>query len=83
MNKEKIRGLVFSKYKTIREFSNAIGWQRNKSSRILNGIQEPDSGDMRAIAELFELSSEDFFDIFFEKRFTKCTIAERNSRNRI
>lgn len=76
MNKEKIRGLVFSKYRTIREFSNAIGWQRNKSSRILNGSQEPDSGDMRAIAELFELSSEEFVDIFFEEQFTKCTNAK-------
>ncbi len=73
MNKEKIRGLVFSRYRTIGEFSDAIGWKRNKSSRILNGIQEPDSRDMRAIAELFELSSEEFVNIFFEEQFTKCT----------
>lgn len=73
MNRQKLRGLVFSKYKTIREFSDAIGWQRNKSSRILNGPQEPDSDDMRAVAELFELSPDEFVEIFFDGQFTKCT----------
>ena len=71
MNREKLRGLVYSKFKTIGEFSEAIGWQRNKASRIINGPQEPDSEDMRKVAELFELSSEVFVDIFFEKQFTK------------
>ena len=71
MNRSKLRGLVYSRFKTIGDFSNAIGWQRNKASRIINGPQEPDSEDMRRIAELFNLSSEDFVDIFFEKQFTK------------
>ena len=71
MNIDKFRGLIYSKYKTIKEFSDAIGWHRNKASRILNGEQEPDSEDMREVAELFELSSVEFVDIFFEKQFTK------------
>jgi len=71
MNRSKLRGLVYSKYKTIGEFAKVIGWQRNKASRIINGPQEPDSDDMRKVAELFNLSSEDFVDIFFEKQFTK------------
>ena len=73
MNLQKLRGLVFSKYKTVKAFSDEIGWKRNKSSRILNGIQEPDSDDMMDVAKLFELSSEEFIGIFFEDVFTKCT----------
>lgn len=74
MNKEKFRGLIFGKYKTIKEFSDAIGWNRSKVSRFLNGAQEPDSDEMREIATFFELSPEEFIALFFESQFTKCTI---------
>lgn len=73
MNLGKLRGLVFSQFRTISEFSEAIGWNRNKSSRILNGNQEPDSGDMCDLAELFSLPADMFIEIFFERKFTKCT----------
>lgn len=71
MNRDKFRGLVYSKYKSMQEFSTAIGWQRNKTARIMNGVQEPNSEEMRTIAELFHLSSNEFIDIFFENQFTK------------
>ena len=64
MNREKLRGLIFTKYKSIQAFADDIKWQRNKASRVVNGIQEPDSDDMRAIADLFDLSSDEFIDIF-------------------
>lgn len=76
MNKEKLRGTVFAKYRTIKEFSDAIGWQRNKSARILNGDQEPNSDDMRDIVVLFRLTPEEFIEIFFAEQFTKCTVGE-------
>ena len=76
MNKEKLRGIVFAKYRTIKEFSDAIGWQRNKSARILNGDQEPNSDDMRDVIVLFQLTPEEFIGIFFTEQFTKCTISE-------
>lgn len=66
MNKERFRGVIFGKYKTIKEFSDAIGWNRNKTSRFLNGVQEPDSEEMRKFAEFFQLSPDEFIEIFFE-----------------
>ena len=69
VNRDKFRGLVYSRYKSMQEFSEAIGWQRNKTARIMNGVQEPNSEEMRTIAELFHLSSEEFIDIFFENQF--------------
>ena len=65
MNKERFRGVIFGKYKTIKEFSDAIGWNRNKTSRFLNGVQEPDSEEMRKFAEFFQLSPDEFIEIFF------------------
>ena len=77
MNRDKFRGLVYSKYKSMQEFSTAIGWQRNKTARIMNGVQEPNSEEMRTIAELFHLSSNEFIDIFFKNQFTKRTIKQK------
>lgn len=73
MNKERFRGVIFGKYKTIKEFSDTIGWNRNKTSRFLNGVQELDSEEMRKFAEFFQLSPDEFIEIFFENQFTKCT----------
>lgn len=73
MNIEKFRGLIFGKFKSIKEFSEAIGWNRSKVSRFLNGTQEPDSDEMREIATFFDLTPEDFIILFFENQFTKCT----------
>ena len=70
MNKERFRGVIFGKYKTIKEFSDAIGWNRNKTSRFLNGVQEPNSEEMRKFAEFFQLSPDEFIEIFFENQFT-------------
>lgn len=61
-----LRGVVLSKYKTIGEFSEAIGWKRNKSSRILNGIQTPDINDIEEITQCLEIDTvNDFMQIFF------------------
>ena len=69
------RGLVFSKYKNISEFASAIGWSRNKASRIINGIQEPDANDMERMAEILDIKTpESFIDIFFKNLSTKWTI---------
>ena len=68
------RGLVFSKYKNISEFASAIGWSRNKASRIINGIQEPDANDMEKMAEVLDIKTpEAFISIFFRNMSTKWT----------
>ena len=68
------RGLVFSKYKNISEFACAIGWSRNKASRIINGIQEPDVNDMEKMAEVLDIKTpEAFISIFFRNMSTKWT----------
>lgn len=71
---ENYRGLIFSHYKNITEFAQAVGWTRNKASRIANGIQEPDAEDMERMADALGINSpEQFMHIFFKSLSTKWT----------
>lgn len=69
-----LRGAVMSKFKTIGEFADAIGWSRNKASRILNGIQDPDVEDIQNITRVIGIESKDvFLNIFFNPLSTLWT----------
>ena len=68
-----LRGLVLSKYKSISAFASAMGWHRGKATRIINGIQEPNTKEMVLLAEKLEMSQDEFMYIFFDCVFTKCT----------
>lgn len=66
-----IRGAVFGTFNSIASFAEAIGWNRSKASRILNGIQLPTSKDMEQISECLNVTSADrFVSIFFPDKFT-------------
>ena len=68
------RGLVYAKYRNITEFAEAIGWSRNKASRIVNGVQEPDAKEMEQMANVLGIDSpEEFARIFFNKLSTMWT----------
>lgn len=74
MNKSiTLRGLVLSRYKSVSDFASAIGWQRNKAARIINGSQEPDTEEMKQLAKLLDMSQSLFMNIFFGYEFTLCT----------
>lgn len=69
-----LRGVVLSKYKTIGAFAEAVGWKRNKASRILNGVQEPNSTEIQEITACLELdNSQVFMQIFFASLSTLWT----------
>ena len=68
----KIRGAVFTRFTSISEFADAIGWSRQKASRIVNGIQRPTAEDMEAIAECLGIKDADeFMSVFFTSVSTK------------
>lgn len=66
-----LRGLVLSKYKTVTEFARAIGWERGKASRIINGSQEPGKKDMEQIIALFNIEKGAVAPLFFGSMFTE------------
>lgn len=68
----RIRGAVFNKFNSIVSFANAIGWQRNKASRIINGIQQPSIDDMEQMAKCLDIPDAlTFVSIFFPQMSTK------------
>lgn len=78
-----IRGLALSKYRSISKFATAIGWTRNKASRVLNGVTIPSADDMIEISTILDISTpERFIQYFFPKLSTKWTnIASENSES--
>ena len=65
-------GLAMDKYKTVTSFANAIGWGRQKASRILNGQRKPTIDDMEQIAAVLHIEDmASFLQIFFPRYATK------------
>lgn len=66
-----LKGVVLSKYGSVQKFAQAIGWNRNKAIRILNGIQRITAKDIDEIASILDISSSDtFMQLFFARLFT-------------
>lgn len=65
MDTVNLRGLVYSKYKTISEFADAVGWKRGKAGRILSGTQEMDVSDIQTVAQALGICSREEFTLIF------------------
>jgi len=53
------RGVVYSKFKTIADFAQSIGWTRQKATNIVNGVQEPSLDDTDKMARALGMSLEE------------------------
>lgn len=69
-----LRGAVFAKFKNITEFAKAVGWSRNKASRIVNGVQEPSAGEIERMADVLGIHTpEKFMAVFFGRLYAQWT----------
>lgn len=59
-----IRGLVYDKYKSIRSFAKAIGWDRTKAWSVVNGIREPRVSELQELALALEMPAIELASIF-------------------
>jgi transcriptional regulator with XRE-family HTH domain len=62
------RGLVYSKYKTIADFAQVIGWTRKKATNIVNGLQEPSLDDTDKMAKALDLTLDETARFFLPKK---------------
>lgn len=70
-----LRGMIVEQYKTIGAFADAVGWKRNKASRILNGVQEMDISEIQDVTAALGIESvEEFMRLFFPRLSTKWTM---------
>lgn len=65
-----LRGVVLSHYKNITQFAKAIGWERGKASRIVNGQQQPSKVDMEKMITLLGINQDAVAPLFFGQMFT-------------
>ena len=63
-----IRGIVYSRFKSIADFSAAIGWTRQKGTNIVNGVTEPSLDDVDKIAKALGLTFEETARFFLPQR---------------
>ena len=47
--------LIYGKFKNQTECANALGWNKQKLSRIANGISKPDVDDVNDMSVVFEV----------------------------
>ncbi len=60
-----LRGIIYSKYRSVSDFARAIGWDIAKARRVINGRQKPTLNDVREITEATGLDEETFINVFF------------------
>ena len=64
-NENKIRGAVLSRFKSVSEFAQAIGWNYAKTHRIVIGVQKPDTDDIRQMCATLNITDTDKLRPFF------------------
>lgn len=62
-----LRGVVYDKFKSIREFARATGWDRSKACDIINFKREPRVSDLQAMALALDMPVEDVTPFFLQK----------------
>lgn len=67
MEQISFRGLVYSKFKTIADFAQAIGWTRQKATNIVNGVQEPSLADVDKMSKALDVSFEETAGFFLSR----------------
>ena len=67
-----IRGIVYSKFSSVREFAKAVGWDRTKACNIINMTREPRLSDLQDMAPVVDMSIEGLAHIFLQKSSQNC-----------
>ena len=59
-----LKGIALSRYGSCVKFADAMGWNRNKADRILNGKQDPSLKDIKTMVKKMELPGEIIVPLF-------------------
>ena len=69
---DSIRGLIYGRFKSIRKFGEAVGWDRTKACNIVNGSREPRLSDLQDMSKALDKPVEYLADIFLQKSSQNC-----------
>lgn len=68
MDLRRLRGEIAAEYKTQVAFASAIGWHKNKVSKMLLGEYKPDTDEVAVMASALHLDERRYCDIFLPKK---------------
>ena len=68
MDLDRLRGEIIAEYRTQTAFASAIGWHKNKVTKMLTGKYKPDTDEVAKIADLLRLDEIKFCDIFLARK---------------
>lgn len=72
MEQMNFRGVVYSRFRSIAELGQTIGWTRQKATNIVNGIVEPSLDDVEKLSRALGLSFEETARFFLPSRSQMC-----------
>lgn len=61
------RGAVFGRYRTQSEFCDAMGWHRNKVSKLMRGKYMPDVDEAAKLSEKMGMTIDEYQKIFLPR----------------
>lgn len=64
MDKDKLRGAIYSRYRSASACADAIGWSRQRFNNILSGRKIPNVNEIKKIAEACCMTNEEMLSIF-------------------
>ena len=63
-----LRGLVYDRYKSVREFARAVDWDHQKANLIVNGNREPRVSELNQMAAALDVSVACLAEFFLSKK---------------
>ena len=69
MEKENLLlGTALGRFRSVAKLAEALGWSYSKTNRIVRGMREPTSSEIRALAQVMELSDAESITSIFSLR---------------
>jgi hypothetical protein len=64
MDNGKLRGAIYSKFKSASAFADALGWTKQKLSNVLTGKKIPNVTEIADMARAMKMSNAELLAIF-------------------
>jgi len=68
LDREKLRGAIYSKFKSASACASVMGWHKQKLSKVINGQYVPNVDEIKEIAKVCQMSNAEFDVVFLPFR---------------
>lgn len=65
---KELRGIIYSKFDSEADMAKAMGWTRQRLSKITNGLKEPDVNELNDMANPLNMTVGEIAQIFLRNK---------------